>query len=63
MRDTPPPSRIIECHAKPTHAFQVWDLETGESAVVLTTVLTIPPSHRWSWKLGAVVTRDRKRKP
>jgi hypothetical protein len=61
--DAPQPVAIIECHAKPTHAFQVWSLETGETAVVLTTVLPIAASHRWSWKLGRVIHRDRKLHP
>ena len=56
-------------HATPrgTHAFYAKSLETGQSAIIVTTPYKTTPyklssRERWSWKLGAVVRlKNRKR--
>ncbi len=53
---------VIHATARGTHAFYARSLETGESAIIVTTPYKLSSRERWSWKLGAVVRlKNRKR--
>lgn len=46
------PTQIRECAPHPTHIFQMWNLETGETAIVATKPYKLHPCERWSWALN-----------
>jgi hypothetical protein len=56
------PVELLEAHPAPTHALLVRDLDTGESAVVLTRPYRLGPRERWSWELHAVVAEEHRRR-
>ena len=53
---------VIHATPRGTHAFYAKSLESGQSAIIVTTPYKLSSRERWSWKLGAVVRlKNRKR--